>query len=126
MAAITLVKPVLISPAGYERVQHGYATVDLAVGDLAVFTTGAPSTATCAFAKAAAADACGVVLKAVKAGGTAEVAYCGEMDGYSGLTPSAMLSIASGVIDNTAPANTQVGAAQIRAISATAIRFDLT
>ncbi|MGB3330437.1 MAG: hypothetical protein WBA46_15860 [Thermomicrobiales bacterium] len=125
MAAITLVKPVLISPAGYENVQHGYATVDLAVGDLAVFTTGAPSTATCAFAKASAADACGVVLKAVKAGGTAEVAYRGEIDGYSGLTPGARFTIAAGVIDNTAPDATQVGAAAIRAISATAIRFDL-
>lgn len=126
MAASTLVKPVLISPAGYENVQHGYATVDLAVGDLAVFTTGAPTNYTCAFAKAAAADACGVVLKACKAGGNAEVAYRGEMDGYSGLTPNARLSIASGVIDNTAPDATQIGAAQIRAISTTAIRFDLT
>lgn len=122
MAAITLVDVTLISPVGYETVQHGYATVDLTKGDLAVFTTGAPSHSKCAFAKASAADACGVVLKTVNAGGIAEVAYHGEIGGYSGLTPNALLTVASGVIDDTAPANTQVGSNSIRAISSTAIR----
>lgn len=126
MAAKTAPKLSLISPVGYERVQHGYATVDLAVNDLVVFTTGAPATHTCAFAKASGADASGIVLKACKAGGTAEAAYVAELDGYSGLTPNALLSIVSGSIDDTAPTASQVGAAQIRAISATAIRIDLT
>lgn len=124
MAAITQVDVNLISPAGYETVQHGYATVDLAKGDLAVFTTGAPSHSKVAFAKASAADACGVVLKTVKAGGIAEVAYRGEIGGYSGLTPNALLTVASGVIDDTAPANTQVGSNSIRAVSSTAIRVN--
>ena len=125
MAAITQVDVNLISPVGYETVQHGYATVDLAKGDLAVFTTGAPSHSKCAFAKASATDACGVVLKDVKAGGIAEVAYRGEIGGYSGLTPNALLSVASGAIDSTAPVQTDAAAApgyMIRAVSATAIR----
>jgi hypothetical protein len=124
MAAITKVDVTLISPVGYEAVQHGYATVDLAKGDLAVFTTGAPAHSKCAFAKASAADACGVVLKDVKAGGTAEVCQRGEIGGYSGLTPNALLSVVSGAIDATAPDATQVGTNAIRAISATAIRVN--
>lgn len=124
MAAITKVDPTLISPVGYETVQHGYATVDLAKGDLAVFTTGAPSHSKCAFAKAASdgTDACGVVLKNVKAGGIAEVAYRGEIGGYSGLTPNAPLTIAAGVIDSTAPVAATVATYMIRAVNATTIR----
>lgn len=125
MAAITQVDVTLISPVGYETVQHGYATEDLDAGDLAVFTTGAPSHSKCAYAKASGADAAGVVLKDCKAGGIAEVAYRGEIGGYSGLTPNDLLSVASGVIDDTAPVQSDTDPAQgylIRAVSATAIR----
>ena len=127
MAAITKVAPVLCSPVGYENVQHGYAGDTFAAGDLVIISGTPPSTRwTCAFEDATAAIAHGIVLKAVTEGGTAEVAFRGEMDGYSGLTPGAALTVASGVIDDTAPANTQVGAAVVRAVSATRIRFDLT
>jgi hypothetical protein len=127
MAAITKVDPVLCSPVGYENVQHGYAGDTFAAGDLVIISGTPPSTRwDCAFEDATAAVAHGIVLKDVTEGGTAEVAFRGEMDGYSGLTPGAALSVATGVIDDTAPAATQVGAAVIRAVSATRIRFDLT
>lgn len=125
MAAITVVDPVLISPAGMEKVEFGYATVAMSKGDLVLFTTGAPSTHKYAFALADAAVAQGVVLKDVGAGGTVEACYVGEIDGYSGLTPGARLTVATGVIDNTAPAATQVGSSSITAISATTIRVNL-
>lgn len=127
MAAITVGTISLCSPVGYENVQFGYAGDDFDAGDL-VIISGTPPDARwdCAFEAADAAIAHGIVLKDVTEGGTAEVAFRGEIDGYSGLTPGAPLTVASGVIDNTAPANTQVGAAVIRAVSATRIRFDLT
>lgn len=128
MAAITIVAPKLASPVGYENVFFAYASEDLDAGDLVVINTDAvPSSAfDCVVEVAAAAIAHGIVLKDCAAGGQAEVCYRGEMDGYSGLTAGAALTVASGVIDNTAPANTQVGAAVIRAVNATRIRFDLT
>ena len=127
MAAITVGTPVLVSPVGYENVQHGYASAAFDAGDL-VIISGTPPSARwdVSYAAASAAVAHGIVLKDVEAGGTAEVAYRGEMEGYSGLTPGAGLTVASGVIDDTAVANTQVGAAVIRAVTATRIRFDLT
>lgn len=128
MAAITIVAPKLASPVGYENVFFAYASEALDAGDLVVINTDAvPSSAfDCVVEVAAAAIAHGIVLKDCAAGGQAEVCYRGEMDGYSGLTAGAALTVASGVIDNTAPANTQVGAAVIRAVNATRIRFDLT
>lgn len=129
MAAITLVDPTLISPVGYETVQHGHATVDLAKGDLAIFaaTTSIPKNQKVAFAKAGAADAVGVVLKTVKAGGTAEVCQRGEIGGYSSLTPNALLSVASGVINDTAPVQSDTDPAlgySIRAVNETTIRVN--
>ena len=129
MAAVTYTAAdiALVSPVGYENVQHGYAGDDFTAGDLVIISGTPPSTRwDTAFEAAAAAVAHGIVLKDVEEGGTAEVAWRGEIDGYSGLTPGAGLTVASGVIDDTAVANTQVGAAVIRAVSATRIRFDLT
>ena len=129
MAAVTYTAAniALCSPVGYEAVQHGYAGDDFTAGDLVIISGTPPSTRwDCAFEAASAAIAHGIVLKDVSEGGTAEVAYVGEMDGFSGLTPGAGLTVASGVIDDTAVANTQVGAAVIRAVSATRIRFNLT
>lgn len=122
MAAITKVDPILVSPVGYESAQHGYAGDDFAAGDL-VIISGTPPDARwdVNYEPASAATADGIVLKACGEGGTVEVAYAGEMDGFSGLTPGAPLTVASGVIDNTAPA----GAASytIRAVTPTRIRF---
>lgn len=128
MAAVTYTAASisLCSPVGYEAVQHGYAGDDFVPGDLVIISGTPPSTRwDCAFEHAAAAIAHGIVLKTCSEGGTVEVAYVGEMDGFSGLTPGAPLSIASGVIDDTAPANTQVGASVVRAVNATRIRFNL-
>src|SRR6187551_1364264 len=109
MAAITLVAPKLVSPVGYENVFFAYASEALEAGDVVVINTDTvPSSAfDCVVEVAAAAIGHGIVLKDCGAGGKAEVCY-------------------RGVIDNTAPANTQVGAAVIRAVNATRIRFDLT
>lgn len=139
MAAITKVKPRLVSPVGYESAQHGYATEDLEAGDLVVIdSSGSPDTRwDVAYEEASAGVAHGIVLKDCKAGGTVDVAYAGEMDGFSGLTPGSSLSVASGEIDDTPPEaevsgtesdGTVEGTAtvipySILAVSATRIRF---
>lgn len=127
MAAITAVGPVLCSPTGYENVQHGYASANFNAGALVIMSGTPPSSRwDVSFAAATAAVAHGVVLKKVTAGGTAEVAWRGEMDGFSGLTPGAPLSVATGVLDDTAPTAAQVGTSTIRAVTPSRIRFDLT
>lgn len=123
MAAVTKVSPILVSPVGYEKVQHGYASADFAAGDL-VLISGTPpdSRHDCAYTAAAAATADGIVLKPCKSGGTVEVAYAGEMDGFSGLTRGAKLTVASGVIDSTAPA--AYSSYTLTAVTPTRIRFN--
>lgn len=121
MAAITKVDPAPCSPPGYEFNDSGYASVDIAKGDPIVITTAAPPSRKWeqVVAKAAAAVATGIALKDVKVGGTAEYGVVGEMDGFSGLTRGTPLSIVSGAIDTTAP----TGAVQIRAVTASRIRY---
>ena len=127
MAAITKVEPILVSPVGYENVFYAYASEALERGDLVVITSATPPGGfENVVEEADAAVAHGIVLKDCGLGGKAEIAWRGEMDGYSGLTPGAPLSVASGVIDDAAPDATQVGAAAIRAVTPTRIRFDLT
>lgn len=127
MAAITLVAPILSSPVAYESAQHGYAGEDLEAGDLVVISAAGPDArwdVTYEVADGATAD--GIVLKDCGIGGTADVAYQGEMDGYSGLTPGARLSVASGVIDATAPVQADTAAATsytITAVTASRIKF---
>lgn len=127
MAAITSVDPILVSPVGYESAQHGYAGDDFAAGDL-VIISGTPPDARwdVTYEAATAATADGIVLKACGEGGTVEVAYAGEMDGFSGLTRGAKLSVASGKIDSTAPVQADTVAAisySITAVTPTRIRF---
>ena len=122
MAAITAVAPKLVSPVGYESAQHGYASADFAAGDLVAISGTPPDNRhDVAYAAASGTTAAGIVLKPCKKGGTVDVAYAGEMDGFSGLTAGALLTVASGKIDSTAPA----GAADytIRAVTPTRIRF---
>src|SRR5690348_16817015 len=124
MAAITApTNAALCSPPGYENVDVGYASADITAGQPVIIDpAGAPSTRwERAFTPATGTVAHGIALKTTLAGGTAEVAYRGEVDGYSGLTPGAGLTIVGGNIDTTAP----TGNAVIRAVSATRIRFDL-
>jgi len=125
MAAITAVAPILCSLPGQEDVFYAYAATAIDAGDPVIITaTATPSTRwDMTVTKAVAAVAHGVALKTVAAGGTAEVAWRGEMDGFSGLTPGAPLTVAAGEIDNVAPA---VGVSTtIRAVTASRIRFDL-
>ena len=60
----------------------------------------------------------GVALKDAKAGGLVEVLTEGEVEGYSGLTPGAPLSVAAGAIDGVAPSGTN----PIQLIALTATR----
>lgn len=127
MTAISKVKPRLVSPVGYESAQHGEAGDDFSAGDL-VIISGTPTDARwdCVYEPAVAAVAHGIVLKDCKEGGTVEVAYEGEMDGFSSLTPGDALSVASGAIDDTAPVQSDTDPAinyTITAVSATRIRF---
>lgn len=138
MAAITKVDPILVSPVGYESAQHGYATEDLNAGELVV-VAGAPPDARwdISYEEADGADAIGIVLKSCKAGGTVDVAYEGEMDGFSGLTAGNLLSIVNGAIDSAAPTHAVTGTETggdvtgtatllpytIRAVTETRIRF---
>lgn len=125
MAAITRVDPASVSPPGYEFNDYGYASVDIAVGDPVIITAAVPPSRKWeqVVAKATGAAASGIALKSIKAGGTAEYGVVGEMDGFTGLTRGAGLTIVGGNLDNTAPA---VGVAtQIRAVTASRIRFSL-
>lgn len=142
MAAVTApTNAALCSPPGYENVDTGYASVDLKAGQLVIFdTAGAPSSRwehAFKLAPTTATEAHGISLKATKAGGTAEIAFRGEMDGFSGLTVGAGLypsSATAGGMDTTAPTFYSVATtpavavpvpARIRAVTATRIRFDL-
>lgn len=123
MAAITSNAPVLASPAGYENVDFGYASEAIAAGDLVVITNAAAPSSRWdkVYAKATGTTAHGIAIKAVGAGGTCEVAYRGEIDGFSGLTPGAPLSIVDGELDTTAP----TGQVFARAVTPTRIRVDM-
>lgn len=123
MAAITRSNPLYVSPpAEGAWIMRGQASVDLAVSDPVVIDAAANPDARydTAYKKATAeAYVDGIALFPVKAGGMVEVMVSGEMDGFSGLTPGAPLSVAAGVIDTTAPG---AGIApQLRAISKTRI-----
>ena len=106
MAAITYVAPSLVTPAGEARIRRGEAKVDINAGQ-AVAYSGTPSSARfeTAFGLATSETAAvGLALKSVKAGGVVEVLIDGEMGGFAGLTPGAVLSVATGTLNNTAPA----------------------
>lgn len=123
MAAIQKVAPIFVSPAGYEVIDRGFARDTIAAGDPVVIDSVPYKDRTydCAVLKATGTEAHGIALKNVNAGGTCEFAIHAEMDGFTGLTPGAPLSIVGGAIDDTAP----TGAVQIRAVNATRIRFFL-
>lgn len=123
MATIQKVRPIFVSPAGYEVIDRGFAREAIEAGDpiLIDSTPYKDRTYDCAVVKATGTEAHGIALKDTGAGGTCEFAMQAEMDGFTGLTPGAGLSIVGGAIDDTAP----TGAAQIRAVNTTRIRFQL-
>jgi hypothetical protein len=125
MVALTKSRVRLISVPGTEWVDRGYALEDLEAGDLVVVDATVEPTGEydMRVELATGTDACGLVLKDVKAGGLAEFAKQGEVDGFVGLTPNALYTIVGGEIDSTAPAAGTPK--QFRARNATSIWFSL-
>jgi hypothetical protein len=123
MAAVTRVKARPCSPAGYEVNDKGVAVEAWVAGDL--LTNGASG-----WSKAATGTkiAHGIGLQDAYAGqGNCSIGIQGEMDGFSGLTPGAALypsaSVAGGIDTTAAEIATGVAVPQIRAATATRIRF---
>lgn len=123
MAAITKVDPAPLS-VGNEFNDAGYAAVAFTAGDPVIITGAAPpSRKWDATIGAATTEAHGVALKDCAVGGTVEYGIVGEMDGFSGLTPGAPLTVVGGSIDTTAPG---AGVAvRIRAVTPSRIRYNL-
>lgn len=106
MAAITSVRPSLVTPVGEARIRRGEATEDISAGQ-AVALDGAPSSSRFESAVGLATDettAIGIALKDVAEGGVCEVVIDGEVGGYADLTPGDVLSVVTGVLNDTAPA----------------------
>lgn len=127
MAAVTRVKARPISVPGYEVNDKGKGAAAFTAGDLLIISgTGTNDMPTWALATAGALEAHGIALQDSYAGQEGiSVGICGEMAGYSGLTPGQALfpsaSVAGG-IDTTAPAGPPP--ARIRARTATSIRYN--
>jgi hypothetical protein len=120
MAAVTRVNPSLATPTGEARIRRGRATVDFLKGQVA--TVDGSATPGFGFETAwkkatAETNALGLVLKDVKTGGTVEVVIAGEVGGYTGLPEGAFLSVATGELNDTAPA----GASRFYAYSDTVV-----
>lgn len=116
MAAVTKVKPVMISLPGDTWIDRGYANEDFEAGDLVVVaSTPHPNPEfDMALDLADGTDAAGIVLQDCGAGGLVSFAKVAEIAGYTGLTPNARLTIVAGVLDNTAPAANANYAARAR------------
>lgn len=119
MAAVTTVAPSLVSPTGEARIRRGQATADITAGQ-AVAIDGSPSSARFETALGLAEDettAIGLALKNATEGELIDVLIDGEMGGFSGLTPGALLSVVDGDLDSTAP----TGATRFVAWNATTV-----
>jgi len=132
MAAVTRVKARPVTPVGYEFNDTGTLTEAVTAGDL--LTLGASG-----WSKAAtsAVNAHGIALQDGFAGQTNfPVGIQGEMDGFSGMTPGTALypsGATAGGLDTTAttfysaattPAVAVPAQPNVRAVSATRIRFN--
>lgn len=103
MAAVTKVFPELATLEG-AHIAFAYNTVALVAGDPVVLTGAMPDTRweyRCTKA-AAQADIHGVALKAANAGEGCDICLTGEIDGFSGLTNGASLTVVGGNLDTTA------------------------
>lgn len=123
MAAVTKVAvEVILAPADFNKI--GKAAAALNRGDPVVIDSAAavdPRYHTTYKKAASETFVDGVVLKPCQAGKEVEIGtYC-ELDGYSGLTQGARLTVISGNIDTTAPAAGERG--QFQALNATTIEF---
>lgn len=124
MAAITVVKPLHVSPTAYEVVDKAMATEAMAPGDQVVI--GANGISKC---PAAAKECHGVVLKPCPINMSCDYGIQGEMDGFSGLTPGNPLypsATTAGVMDTVVAENTVGNPAtvRVRAVTATRIRYN--
>lgn len=124
MAAVASVDPRLVSPPGETVIDKGYASVDILRGQPVVITSTTPPSRRWeqVIGLAAGTEAVGFALKDCAAGGTVEYASQGEMDGFTGLTRGASLTIVGGALDTTTAA---AGTARIRAVTTSRIRFNL-
>lgn len=98
--------PVLISPAGSEYVLRGRAGANIANGQPVIITgVSADPRWDCVVGPAAGAEVVihGVSLGDYESGETAEFATIAEIDGFSGMTGGARLSVTGGLIATDAP-----------------------
>lgn len=119
MAAVTVVE---LHPVEVLQAKKGKAAADFVVGKPVVIDGAATVDPRypCTYKAATAEEFIdGIVLKPAKAGQIVEVLTLGEIDGYSGLTGGARLTVVAGAIDTTAPAAHAYP--QLRAINATRI-----
>lgn len=127
MAAVTKGTLRPVTPVGYEVVDTGEAKTALAVGDLVSITSDTPANGNPkVWAKAAITgitEAMGIVLTAAVAGGPVTVGICGEMDGYSGLTPGAALYPSTATAGETDTSAINGATVRMRAVSATRVRY---
>lgn len=136
MAAVTRVDVAFVSPPGMEGIDRGFATEAIVRGDPVVISGAAPSRLyDCSVSKATGNEAHGIAIKDKQTGGLCEFAFFGEIDGFSGLTPGAPLSVVAGNLDTDPPVITGTTAtggasshqpyAQLRAVNASRIRVNL-
>lgn len=126
MAAVQREDVIHVTPPGQEVTDRGYATTAIKRGDPVKIVGNGPTVQWDYSVAALAAgdpdsECIGFSLKDTSVGGTAEFASQGEMDGFVGLTPNALLTIVAGKIDDTAP--TEAAFPRIRAVNSTRIRF---
>jgi hypothetical protein len=126
MAAVTIgtLRPVTVP--GYEVNDKGQAATAITKGQLLVITAATPGSGYDKVydkAPTTATDPAGIALMDAAAGGLVSVGIHGEMDGFTGLTPNAMLypsATVAGGIDTAKPAG---AIERIRAVSPTRIRY---
>lgn len=125
MAAVARVDCVLVSPPGESGRDKGYCNAAVEAGQPIIILPATPPNATWeqVVGPATGTVANGIALKDCEAGGTAEYAYFGEIDGYTGLTRGAFLTIVGGLVDDTAPAGGAQG--RLTAVTTSRIRFNL-
>ncbi|OJW05787.1 MAG: hypothetical protein BGO39_05005 [Chloroflexi bacterium 54-19] len=136
MAAVTRVKARPVTPVGYEVNDKGTLTEDVIAGDQLVISGEVANVKQWSKCPTTAKEADGIALTDGFNGGVADVGIQGEMDGFSGMTPSTPLypsGTTTGGLDTTAPtfysaATTPAVAvpapARVKAIGATRIRFN--
>ena len=131
MAAVTVVRPRPVSPPGYEFNDRAQAAADIDVGELVSITSATPGNGYEYVVDLAAADAepqaiDGIALMDAKAGQLVSIGIIGEMDGFSGMTRGARLypsATVPGGIDTTATTNLN---ANMKAVTASRIRYNFS